>query len=169
MSEERPGFLETIKGKIIALTSVVVALGGLWAAIKVFVPSPPPDHLISSPSPSVVDKQAAQLVAKEFLALMDEGMYEEGWETFDLSDRSLTENQWTDLSNRYRAPLGRLKSRTLENATNADNPPGAPPGKYISLLYQSSFQEGQQRVENLVLKLDTDGHWKMFGYLFPHQ
>ena len=111
------------------------------------------------------EKESAQQVANEFLSVMDKGQYEEGWEAFDPNGRSFDKTQWKDASNQYRAPRGQFNSRTLLNAAFVYNPPGSPPGKYINLIYRSSFQFAPQTIETLILKLNPDGHWKMFGYL----
>jgi hypothetical protein len=50
--DQPKGFLETLQGKIVALTGVVVALSGLWGAIQAFIPKPQSSFDSSSNGPS---------------------------------------------------------------------------------------------------------------------
>jgi hypothetical protein len=111
------------------------------------------------------EKESATTVANKFLSFMDKGQYGKGWEEFDPNGRSLDKDGWLEMSNQYRAPRGQYTSRTLVNSNFIYNPPGAPPGKYINLIFRSSFYFAPQTIETLTLKLNPDGHWKMFGYV----
>jgi hypothetical protein len=163
------GFLETLKGKILAITGVVVALGGLWAAIQGLIPKHESPASTSSSSaaeeskfPS--EKDTALQVASGFLAVMDQNRYGDGWEFFDPDARSMDKTQWSNTSTQLRGSRGTVQGRQLLNDYPAVNPPGWPPGKYTTLTYRSAFTLAPQTTEVLILKLNSLGHWRMYGY-----
>ena len=63
-----------------------------------------------------------------------------------------------------RTPLGAVRSRKLVSAKYLKNPPSAPPGEYVLLAHDSSFEQLAAARETVSMTLDKDGKWRAAGY-----
>jgi hypothetical protein len=109
--------------------------------------------------------QAAQGAAWEWMKLVDSGKYAQSWdEAADLMKGNVAKEQWQEILNRNRAPLGTLLSRKLTTAEYKEAIPGAPAGQYVVLQYESSFQNKSSVVETATPVLDRDGRWRVSVY-----
>ena len=64
-------------------------------------------------------------------------------------------------------PFGAVKSRILKSATFARDPGGAPPGRYVIIVYDTRFaNHAGGAIENVTPMRDSDGSWKVSGYYF---
>jgi len=77
---------------------------------------------------------------------------------------SVAKEQWQEILNRNRAPLGTLLSRKLTSAEYKEDIPGAPVGQYVVLRYESSFQNRGTVIETATPTLDKDGRWRVSVY-----
>ena len=108
----------------------------------------------------------AQQAAERWLALVDAGKYGESWDEAAPSFKTaVTRGDWVRKVAAARRPLGKLVSRKLTKSDLVKNPPNSPPGDYVGLQYQSSFQNLKSAVETLVPMLDPDGKWRVSGYI----
>lgn len=108
----------------------------------------------------------AQKAAEQWLALVDAGRYGASWEYASPSFKSaVSRADWVKKVGAARRSLGKLVSRKLVKANLVKNPPGSPPGDYVGIQYQSSFQNLKSAVETLVPMLDKDGKWRVSGYI----
>lgn len=111
------------------------------------------------------DEEAAEKSARSWLALVDEGKYEESWdEAAELFRGAVTKADWAKAMNGSRKPLGRLLSRKLKSSSYAESLPGAPDGKYVALQFEASFENKKSAVETVTPMLDRDGAWRVSGY-----
>lgn len=109
--------------------------------------------------------QAAQGAASQWLKLVDSGNYAQSWdEAADLMKGNVAKEQWKEILDRNRSPLGRLLSRKLTSAEYREDIPGAPAGEYVVLQYESSFQNKGLVVETATPVLDKDGRWRVSVY-----
>jgi len=109
--------------------------------------------------------QAAQGAASEWLKLVDSGNYPQSWEeAANIMKSSVAKEQWQEILNRNRAPLGTLLSRKLTSAEYKEDIPGAPVGQYVVLRYESSFQNKGTVIETATPTLDKDGRWRVSVY-----
>jgi hypothetical protein len=109
--------------------------------------------------------RAAQGAASEWLKLVDSGNYAQSWEqAANVMKSSVAKEQWQEILNRNRAPLGTLLSRKLTSAEYREDIPGAPAGQYVVLQYESSFQNRGTVVETATPTLDKDGKWRVSVY-----
>jgi hypothetical protein len=108
---------------------------------------------------------AAQTSTEAWLALIDSQNYGASWATAASVFRSrITEEQWQTAAKGARAPLGRLKSRTLKTATSTRTLPGAPDGEYVVFQFNTSFEQKSAAVETVTAVREADGTWHVAGY-----
>ena len=109
--------------------------------------------------------KAAQGAASQWLKLVDSGNYSQSWdEAAHVMKSSVAKEQWQEILNRNRAPLGTLLSRKLTSAEYKEDLPGAPAGRYVVLQYESAFQNKASVVETATPVLDADGTWRVSVY-----
>ncbi|MFC5514095.1 DUF4019 domain-containing protein [Massilia jejuensis] len=63
------------------------------------------------------------------------------------------------MDNQYVSPLGILKPATFKKDL-----PGAPPGEYVIIVYDSVFSNMPTVVETVTQMREVDGAWKVSGY-----
>lgn len=132
-----------------ARTGLVIAL--LAASAVAFAAGTPED--------------AAQKAAEAWLKLVDQGKYGESWDTASgLFKAAVTREQWAQAATSARTQVGTFGSRKLKSRQATDALAGAPPGKYVTILYDSTFEKKAGAVETFVAVQDTDGAWRAAGY-----
>jgi hypothetical protein len=108
---------------------------------------------------------AAAEAARAWLALVDAGKYAASWNSASTMFRQrISSAQWEAAVAGTRAPLGALKSRTLQSATPTGTLPGAPDGQYVVIQFASSFEHKASAVETVTPVKDADGTWHVSGY-----
>lgn len=114
---------------------------------------------------SAKPEDLAQKSAESWLAFTDSGKYAESWQEAAASFKStLTQDQWVSMVKPVRAPLGKVLSRKLRTATYRKDPPNTPPGEYVIIQYDTSFESKKDAVETVVPTLDKDAKWRVSGY-----
>ena len=78
---------------------------------------------------------------------------------------SISNEQWLAIVQEDRAPLGPLVARKLSSAEYTQASPGAPPGHYVVLQYESDFAKKNGVSENVTLTQDGDGEWRVSLYV----
>jgi hypothetical protein len=107
----------------------------------------------------------AQAAAEQWLTLVDAGKYSESWdEAAQAFKDAVARKDWEQSVKNARAPLGKVVSRKLAKSDYMKNPPNAPPGEYVGMLYNSSFANLKSASETVVPMLDKDGKWRVSGY-----
>jgi Protein of unknown function (DUF4019) len=107
----------------------------------------------------------AQKAAAEWLALLDAGKYGESWDVADQTFKQVfTRKDW-ESKLKARAALGKNISRKVTKSELLKDPPHGPPGEYVAIRYQSSFENLQSAVELVIPKLNEDGKWRVSNYL----
>ena len=111
-------------------------------------------------------KEAAAVAAATiWLALVDEGMYGDSWETAAAYfKRAITKEKWEQMLTAVRNPLGRMVSRELISKTYSQSLPGAPDGEYVVIQFATSFENKKSAIETVTPMLDSDGEWRVSGY-----
>ena len=108
--------------------------------------------------------QAAQTAGEAWLALIVEGKGKESWAaTSKHFQAAVTEAAWAQQAAELRTQLGTFRSRKLADAQYAIDPPDAPAGEYVMLLYESVFAN-LPAARELVTLTREDGQWKVIGY-----
>ena len=100
-------------------------------------------------------------VARHWLALVDEGRWNESWSATAQAFRELnTSETWASVSEELRVPLGAVISRT---AAGEDDVP-APPSGYRMVKFRTSFANKPVAMETLTLVRDGNA-WRVAGYI----
>ncbi len=108
---------------------------------------------------------AALTVAQTWLAQVDAGQYGESWDQAAQVFRgAVSREQWIQVMQSTRAPLGPNLSRKLVTKQYRTTLPGAPDGEYVVIIFAASFQNKQSAVETITPMLDKDGTWRVSGY-----
>ena len=63
-----------------------------------------------------------------------------------------------------RRPLGKALSRKLRGATYRTEVPGAPPGEYVVLQYDTQFEKLAGATETITPMREKSGVWRVSGY-----
>jgi hypothetical protein len=114
---------------------------------------------------SAKPEDLAQTSAQVWLALTDARKYAESWqESSSFFKAAVTQTKWVDALTTVRTPLGKVLSRKLKSATYVKDPPGNPPGEYVQIQYDTSFENRKDCVETIAPMLDKDGKWRVAGY-----
>jgi hypothetical protein len=121
--------------------------------------------LASSALAADTAEDAAQKAGESWLKLVDGGKYAESWDAASsLFKAAVTRDQWAQAAGSVRSSVGTLGSRKLKSRAASDALPGAPPGSYVTIVYDSSFEKKAGAVETFVAVKDTDGSWRAAGY-----
>ena len=141
-----------------ALVMSLIAAGlGLALLLQTSMPQAArtPDQ---GPSTEAVETDATR-AARDWLALLDQGQWDESWRQTGASFRELnTSGTWTEVSLVARAPLGEVLSRELISQETVP----APPFGYEMVKFKTSFANKAGVTETLSL-VREDGAWKVVG------
>ncbi|MGE0455967.1 MAG: DUF4019 domain-containing protein [Vicinamibacteria bacterium] len=123
--------------------------------------------LLCAPAAWTADtpEQAATKSAEAFLALVDNGRYDESWDAAaKLFQGAVTREKWKEALTATRTPLGKLVSRGLKVAKHTTSLPGAPDGQYVVVQFATSFENKKEAVETVTPMQEKDGSWRVSGY-----
>jgi hypothetical protein len=110
-------------------------------------------------------QELALKASTSWLALVDAGKYRESWDSAaQVFKESVSREDW-ERQLASRVSLGEVISRRVKRSVFLKDPPGAPPGEYVSIVYQSSFAHLASAVELVVPKVETDGKWRVSDYI----
>jgi len=113
----------------------------------------------------VTQKKDALNAAENWLALIDKGEYVESWkEAAEYFKTAVSQDQWVNLLQAVRKPLGKLNSRTMKSKTYKTSLPGAPDGEYMVIQFTTSFENKKSAIETVTPMKDKDGKWRVSGY-----
>lgn len=97
--------------------------------------------------------------ARQWLALIDEGRWDDSYQATGASFRRLNTLQvWTDASEKARAPLGAIVSREFVSAQYLP----APPHGYEVVKFRTRFANKAEAVETVTLDRE-EGSWRIVG------
>lgn len=110
-------------------------------------------------------EKAAQPGAEQWLALVDADNYAESWkQAASIFKQALTAEQWESAVKAVHSQTGKVVSRKFRTAEFTDSLPGAPPGDYVILRYDTSFENLKTATETVVPTKEKDGSWRVSGY-----
>jgi len=139
---------------MIGVVLMLFAAGFLaFAALpQLSAPAPAPSAA-EAPDPAVVG------AARQFLALGDQGRWDDSYRLTGRAFQKLNTSQvWATVSQRVRAPLGAMVSRVLIGQENLP----APPDGYEVVKFRTSFANKADVVETVTLERE-DGNWRVVG------
>jgi hypothetical protein len=107
----------------------------------------------------------AQTAAEAWLKLADAGDAGASWDqAAKLFKGAVTKERWAQALAGVRPPLGKVISRKLASRQYSEKLPGAPDGKYVTIQYDTVFENKASAVETITPMLDPDGVWRVSGY-----
>ena len=116
-------------------------------------------------SDEVAVTESPQSAAETFLALIDQGKYEESWaEASALLKDNVDAAQWAAHAGGYRQALGSLDHRLLDSIEFQDSLEDMPAGEYAFVVFDSTLADGSSAAEMVGLVLDDDAVWRVIGY-----
>ena len=134
------------------------ALGLLALGALSQLASPPADA-----PPATAAAASAEVVdtARQWLALLDEGRWEESYRGTGASFREMNSLQiWTRASEQARTPLGAMISRRFVSHENLP----APPHGYEVVKFRTRFANRAEALETVTLDRQ-DGAWRVVGVM----
>lgn len=109
-------------------------------------------------------EKAAVEAAREWLGLVDQGLYIESWQdSAAFFQAVVSSNQWVRSMEGARRPLGGTLSRDMRGAKYRTTMPGAPDGQYVIIRFNTSFANKKESVETVTPMLEN-GTWRISGY-----
>jgi hypothetical protein len=111
------------------------------------------------------EQKAAIAAAQHWLALIDAGQYVRSWqESAAYFRNAIAEDQWEQVLNATRQPLGGLVSRTVKSTVYTTSLPGAPDGEYVVIQFETSFEGKKSAIETVTPMFEENGGWRVSGY-----
>jgi hypothetical protein len=110
---------------------------------------------------------AANRAALDWLALIDKGDAAAAWSAASPLFRDAVErDRWIRALESERRELGALVSRTLAASRTFDEIPGLEgKGEYAMLVYRTAFAARENASERVTLVRESDGIWRVAGYV----
>jgi hypothetical protein len=121
--------------------------------------------LASGASVREAPEDLAEKSALAWLARVDAGSYEESWtEAASFFRGAVSKEDWKKAMEGVRRPLGKVLSRKVKSRTYAESLPGAPDGKYVIVVLDTSFENKKTAVETVTPMQEPDGTFRVSGY-----
>ena len=135
------------KNFMVGVTIAIMLLAGIsWAA-------------------NLEKEKVAITAAKKWLALTDAGKYSDSWkEAAEYFRNTVPQEQWKQMLQSVRAPLGKMLSRKIKTKEYKTSLPGVPDGEYVVIQFVTSYQNKKSAIETVTPMLDKDGKWRVAGY-----
>lgn len=108
----------------------------------------------------------AQAAALSWLKIADKddakGTYDASAQRFHAA---MTQEQWAQALAHARNQFGPVKRRTLLGARPPAPAKDVPPGDFAVIVYRTEFEKRPTGTETLTLERESDGKWRVVGYL----
>ncbi|MBC8413035.1 DUF4019 domain-containing protein [bacterium] len=110
-------------------------------------------------------KEAARIAAIEWIYLLDDGRYNECWQSSATHfKQALSSEEWEETISDIRSPLGPVMGRTELSADYSDPPMEGPDGKYLTIQYRTDFQKRIKTMESITLIMEENKKWRVYTY-----
>jgi hypothetical protein len=138
---------------------MTIRIGGISLAAACLLASP--TGLPAQDSP----QEEALEAARSWVALVDSEEYRESWDEAARSfQASVTPEAWSAQLSAGRAQVGAVEERGDPRVEAMVDPPGAPPGEYVQVIFRSRYSGAGYLMENVVLTREEDRGWRVVGY-----
>lgn len=158
LAKAKTGFAWGIAGVVVM--SPIMGILALASFMDAAPPSPDgsPSTAAATAQPSARQTEVAA-AARNWLALGDEGRWEDGWRATASSFRQANAAaRWAQVAAQVRGPLGAVRSRSL---LSQDSVPAPPAGVEV-VKFRTDFANKADVVETVSL-VREDGAWKVNG------
>lgn len=144
--------------RVVAGVLIMSFIMGVAALALLPQPASAPAQSAASVSPSQPEVVRS---ARDWLALVDAGRWDDSWRATGKSFRSNnTSKVWADVSEQVRVPLGAVVSR----ADLSQESVPAPPHGYQMVKFRTSFANKPNATETLTLVREGEA-WRVVGYI----
>ena len=97
--------------------------------------------------------------------LIDAGKYDDAWAaSADEIKSAGPKDAFAKMMEQTRAPLGKEVGRNVKDKGYAKDPQNAPPGEYVQIHFETSFENAKSATELVIVKQQPDGVWKVGQY-----
>lgn len=150
---------------LFALALSIPAMAQTAPPAKAEAPKPAPSTPTGTVNEKDPDVALAKKAALEWLALADAGKFEETWEEAASSfQKAQTKAAWAKGLGGARPTMGKLITRTYLNHEIRTALPNLPPGKYITVRFNSVFEKHKDGAESVTLIKDGTRGFRMMSY-----
>ncbi len=112
-----------------------------------------------------VNEKTALAAAEGWLKLIDGGKFDTSWqEAAGFMKGKVTRQQWVQMMEMNRKPLGAASSRTKASTWFKTTIPGAPEGEYYIFQFESVLSDKKTYMETVTPMKEKDGKWRITGY-----
>ena len=138
----------------VVIMSIIIGIAALMLQPQA-VPAAAEPPAQASPAPARIVRSA-----RDWLAIVDAGRWEESWRATGASFRSMnTVAAWTSASEQGRVPLGAMVSRADLSRESVP----APPYGYEMVKFRTSFANRPNVTETVTLEREGEA-WRVVGY-----
>lgn len=110
-------------------------------------------------------EKVAVAAAEKWVALVDDAKYAESWkEAASYFKNAFKQEQWEQVAQAVRKPLGKLVARKVKTSTYKTVLPGVPDGEYVVVTFETAFENKKTAIETVTPMMDKDGTWRVSGY-----
>jgi len=103
--------------------------------------------------------------ARDWLARVDAGDYQESWEQASKLLKSKTaQAEWVKSTTALRSPRGKMTARYIATAGTTTSLSGFPEGEYIVLQFYTTFAPQSLALETITLSRASDETWQIVDY-----
>ena len=104
--------------------------------------------------------------ARDWLALLDKHDVKQLYAASGKRFRGgICEEKWGLVAESGREQFGAVKSRTLLGAESPPDTPNRPKGEFMTVVFRAEFAKRGVGTESLTLERESDGKWRVIGYL----
>ena len=108
---------------------------------------------------------SASLAAEGWLKDVDNDNFEATWNNASgLFKKMVPKKQWISKLSNVRKVFGKVKDRKIIGTKYSTTLPGAPDGEYITIFYETNFENKKGAIETITPMLDNDSQWRVAGY-----
>ena len=112
-----------------------------------------------------LDLKPAVSAAQAWLATLDSGRFSDTWEdAAQIFKESAPQAKWEPAVQGAREQLGIVISRKMRSMRYVNALPGAPPGDYVIIEFETNFEKRPLTVETVTPMRTKAGVWKVAGY-----
>jgi len=144
---------------------IVLALSATISAQTAPAPKVGPAKPAAASTATDPDVALAKKAALAWLALADAGKFEATWDEAATSfQKAQAKADWAKGLGGARPTMGKLVTRTFLNHEIRMNLPDLPPGKYITVRFNSVFEKHKDGAESVTLIRDGNRGFRMMSY-----
>jgi hypothetical protein len=120
---------------------------------------------VARETPHATAEPTALAAAESWLDTVDKGDFGKSWDDAATTFKAvITRGDWDKALQSVRQPLGKVISRKITFQRRTKTLPGAPDGDYVTIQYETAFENKANAFETVTPMLDKDGQWRVSGY-----